>query len=1070
MHGPSPGSIDEGTRPPRVFISYSHDSPEHADRVLDLSDRLRRDGVESVLDQYLVSPPEGWPLWMDRQIEECDFVLLVCTETYHRRVTGREEAGKGLGVRWEGMLVYQHLYDQACANTRFIPILFTPWATEFIPKPVKGGLFYFVDAGDGYERLFQHLTARPKVAPPVAPQIRQWRRDPDQAGQFAEMRQLAGVFVRSADDGKAAASNPPHLSLARWHGRRRPVRSDLDLLNPFSRAVPLIGRQAELSELTAWLTGPAAIAARCLIGRAGSGKTRLAIELCDWAEAREWQAGFVDLTELGRFHRQQNLSDWGWQRPTLAVIDGAAASARMLRRWLVELVYNPGFEDRPLRLLLLERHADRKLGWWPDLVTPRNFQEDGLQDLFDPPEPWLLPSISETSDRRRLEAAGHAAAAVRRGDRDAVQPPSPMTPPCEGIGGIDPGVEPLYLLMSAITTTTASSPVAAGRTALAQQIARFELGRIETLATDRQIKGEFLCHMAGFITLAGGLATHRLPSVIAGEQVALQWHGAGDPPEIAEALGDALTEMQAENGRRMCPISPDLIGEATIIALFEKQPPEVQLAIVRRAFAAGGRECLAKVVRAVQDFADSRQHPSLLWLQTFVEQAGDAAALMAISDQLPKRTTSMMENAVEIERRLVEAQRSVTASDASAKAQLALARGLTRLASRLRDVCHFEEALDAATEAVAIFRACRDSDGQSSPSAGLAEALLGLGGAASDLGQREAALAASTEAVGLLREPQAATGRSLALALSVMAGHLSDLGRRNEALAVAEDSVALHRTLAAEHPEFETPPLAMALLNLAYCRSDMGQVTDALAAAEESVALLTAFARTKPDEFLPGYAQALNSAAAYLARVGRLDEALERSREAIAIQRSMTEGCAEAHRPGLALMLNTFANARWQADDKAGALAALEEAVGLLTTLAAERPQAYNAELAKQLNNLSILLASQDQLSRALAIGNEAVHLLRDAAARRPDRHEESLATALIALAFAQRAAGDVGDMLACATESVVIFRRLANRWPELFRHRLARSLLAQSEALRALGRDQEADLAAQESGRLREG
>ena len=44
---------------PKVFISYSHDSKEHAERVLSLSDRLRRDGVDSQIDQYELSPPEG---------------------------------------------------------------------------------------------------------------------------------------------------------------------------------------------------------------------------------------------------------------------------------------------------------------------------------------------------------------------------------------------------------------------------------------------------------------------------------------------------------------------------------------------------------------------------------------------------------------------------------------------------------------------------------------------------------------------------------------------------------------------------------------------------------------------------------------------------------------------------------------------------------------------------------------------------------------------------------------------------------------------------------------------------
>src|SRR5260221_636825 len=31
--------------PPKVFISYSHDSPEHAQHVLELAERLRKDGV-----------------------------------------------------------------------------------------------------------------------------------------------------------------------------------------------------------------------------------------------------------------------------------------------------------------------------------------------------------------------------------------------------------------------------------------------------------------------------------------------------------------------------------------------------------------------------------------------------------------------------------------------------------------------------------------------------------------------------------------------------------------------------------------------------------------------------------------------------------------------------------------------------------------------------------------------------------------------------------------------------------------------------------------------------------------
>ncbi len=75
----------KGSSPPEVFISYSHDSREHMERVLALSNRLRADGVDCHLDQYETSPPEGWPRWTVNQFEKADFVLVVCTEIYNRR-------------------------------------------------------------------------------------------------------------------------------------------------------------------------------------------------------------------------------------------------------------------------------------------------------------------------------------------------------------------------------------------------------------------------------------------------------------------------------------------------------------------------------------------------------------------------------------------------------------------------------------------------------------------------------------------------------------------------------------------------------------------------------------------------------------------------------------------------------------------------------------------------------------------------------------------------------------------------------------------------------------------------
>src|ERR1039458_5206618 len=120
---------------PKVFISYSHDSQAHADEVLALANRLRDDGIDCLVDQYEESPPEGWPQWMDLQIRESAFVLVVCSEFYLNKLLGKVQPNEGLGVKWEGKLVYQHLYNDG-ANSKFIPVLLANGKSEHIPTPL----------------------------------------------------------------------------------------------------------------------------------------------------------------------------------------------------------------------------------------------------------------------------------------------------------------------------------------------------------------------------------------------------------------------------------------------------------------------------------------------------------------------------------------------------------------------------------------------------------------------------------------------------------------------------------------------------------------------------------------------------------------------------------------------------------------------------------------------------------------------------------------------------------------------------------------------------------------------
>ncbi len=158
---------------PKVIISYSHDSQEHKDRVLSLSDLLRTEGINCILDQYEEVFPEGLQLWMEKQIRDADYVLLICTKPYYKRVMNEEEPGKGHGVRWEGNLIYQHLYSQGTLNKKFIPVLLETGKTEDIPTPLRGFLYYRPETKEGYEALYRRLTGQPLTPKPEIGQMQQ---------------------------------------------------------------------------------------------------------------------------------------------------------------------------------------------------------------------------------------------------------------------------------------------------------------------------------------------------------------------------------------------------------------------------------------------------------------------------------------------------------------------------------------------------------------------------------------------------------------------------------------------------------------------------------------------------------------------------------------------------------------------------------------------------------------------------------------------------------------------------------------------------------------------------------
>jgi hypothetical protein len=151
---------------PRVFISYSHDSDEHRDRVLALANKLRGDGIDVFVDQHIHGPGEGWPKLCEIELGRADFVAIISTEVYLRRWNGDESPGVGHGVLWEARLIRQELFDAGSNSRKFVPVLFSDSKDAMIPRPIRGGeIVRSIETDAGYGALYTLLTGQHEPAP-----------------------------------------------------------------------------------------------------------------------------------------------------------------------------------------------------------------------------------------------------------------------------------------------------------------------------------------------------------------------------------------------------------------------------------------------------------------------------------------------------------------------------------------------------------------------------------------------------------------------------------------------------------------------------------------------------------------------------------------------------------------------------------------------------------------------------------------------------------------------------------------------------------------------------------------
>jgi hypothetical protein len=149
---------------PRVFISYSHDSPEHRAWVLRLAKDLRENGVDALLDQWDLALGQDLVSFMHKGIAESDRVLLVCSEKY----VAKSVSGLG-GVGYERLIVTADV-AQDIDTKKFIPVVRDNNSKIKVPGFLGPRLYIDFSDDAAYkirlEELLRELLGRPVVAKP----------------------------------------------------------------------------------------------------------------------------------------------------------------------------------------------------------------------------------------------------------------------------------------------------------------------------------------------------------------------------------------------------------------------------------------------------------------------------------------------------------------------------------------------------------------------------------------------------------------------------------------------------------------------------------------------------------------------------------------------------------------------------------------------------------------------------------------------------------------------------------------------------------------------------------------
>ncbi|GGJ36749.1 tetratricopeptide repeat protein [Streptomyces brasiliensis] len=347
-----------------------------------------------------------------------------------------------------------------------------------------------------------------------------------------------------------------------------------------STAVARVGREREIRELEAFLEADTSFSWWLWTGSAGTGKSRLAIELCR-AKAGEWHAGFL------REDNQRALADLQPTRPTLAVVDYAAQRGEWLSDALFRL--SQRVLSAPVRVLILERQAQ---GPWWDLAQRTHRMEESFQiqerayglprELGGLPRPQICKLVKAVADQAGVVLSStHVEDIADHSEK------------------MDPDGRPLFALVAALDWLDGNGVSADRDAALRRLIARMDGQAVQAAAASpKSVRHTRSVQILG--TALGGLSVESYAHLVQTFE---------PPPGLLPDVYSDLPLLPLED--LLDGLRPDMLGELYVLDRVGTAGAErhAAMALLKLAWQKDQKAYRAFVERAV---GDHREHPGVV--------------------------------------------------------------------------------------------------------------------------------------------------------------------------------------------------------------------------------------------------------------------------------------------------------------------------------------------------------------------------------------------------------------------------------------------------------------------------